>query len=258
MIVTQEMRDYPNEHRDRVRAFLGDRFDRPSAIPSAARLGFICYTNRCGSHFLADCLLSTGKLNYAGEWFHADHIIAKCDGESLPDLGAFLGSALNEQQNGLYLSKVSVTQLIMLAEAGILDRIIARSAFIVLERNDKLGQAISYALALGTEQWTSEHEQRTAPEQVPFAPDIVSGFIEGLTVEMMLFDRFFAHNGIVPCHVIYEDLLAAPQQAVARIGAFLGFPGLVCDPARMRFGQQRTAVNEDWRRRYLEWQRRQR
>jgi LPS sulfotransferase NodH len=255
MIITSEMRSYPNEHRDRITQHFGGACASLDLIPSDIRYGLICFTNRCGSHFLAECLASSAYLNNAGESFHADLVISDSLALGHQDLGAFVGNHVREyQQNGIFLTKTSATQLIMLAEAGILDRIAQNTCFILLERCDKLAQAISYAVAWGSNSWTSEQAPSTDPSLVDFPPDIISGFIDGVTFEMLLLERFFARNGISPHRVFYEDLEADPAGGTARVGGWLGLSNLRFDQSKIHLKRQRGTVNDEWRRQFREWQ----
>ncbi len=168
------------------------------------------------------------------------------------DLGQYVGwLARTNGRTDTLVSKVSVTQLAILVEAGILDQLLERTSFILLERDDKLGQAISYALALGTNRWTSAHELRLAPQAVPYAANVITGFIRGVATEMSLFYQFFGLNGIVPMHVSYEQLVATPETVIARIGEWLNLPDVRFVRSALRLERQAGAVNETWRKRFL-------
>ena len=244
--------NYPNEHRDRIKAHFGSAPTDFSAIPATTRFVFICFTNRCGSHFLAEALTSSRVLNYAGEMFNAETIIADSRKHELKDLGQYVGFLVrSEARNGFLLAKISATQLAMLAQAGILDHIADRVSYIVLERDDKLGQAISYALAFRTGRWTSEHKSTIVPGQVEFSAKLVRDFIDGVVTELGLFQLFFATNGAIPIHVSYEALDSMPEMIVARIGKWLGLPNLRFVPSAVRFKRQSSETNWIWREKFL-------
>lgn len=244
--------DYPNGHRDLINAHFGSASADLSAIPPATRFVFICFTNRCGSHFLADGLTSSGILNYAGEMFNAETIIADSRKQGLADLGQYVGFLVGANaRNGFLVAKISVTQLAVLAQAGILDHIASRVSYIVLEREDKLGQAISYALALRTGRWTSEHESTIAAKNVEFSRDLIESFIRGVIAEIELFQVFFGLNGITPLHISYEMLDAMPAVMIPWIGERLGLRGLRFVPAAIRFKRQSDETNWIWREKFL-------
>ncbi|MBV8397198.1 MAG: hypothetical protein JOZ17_00450, partial [Acetobacteraceae bacterium] len=161
LVLPKELIDYPNEHGDLIQAHFGNVAADLAAIPSDTRFVLICFTNRCGSHFLADALASSGTLNRAGEMFNAEIVVGDSKAYGLCDIGQFVGRlARTASKHGILVSKATVTQIAVLAKAGVLDHILPRTSFLLLERSDQLGQAISYALALGTDQWTSAHEAR--------------------------------------------------------------------------------------------------
>lgn len=244
--------DYPNGHRDLVDAHFESRSADLSAIPSAIKFVFICFTNRCGSHFLADGLTSSGALNYAGEMFNAETVIADSRKHGVADLGQYIGFLVRSNaRNGFLVAKVSVTQLALLAQAGILDHLSSRLSYIVLEREDKLGQAISYALALRTGRWTSEHESKVATKNVEFSRDLIESFIRGVIAEMELFQTFFGLNGIIPLHISYEMLDAMPHVIIPWVGERLGLPGLRFASAAIRFKRQSDETNWIWREKFL-------
>ena len=253
LFLPKRLATYPNEHADLISSHFAGAAADVGAIPRDMRFVFICFTNRCGSHFLAEGLASSGLLNGAGEMFNAETVIADSKAQGLRDLGQYVGFLTREFSfNNTLVSKVSVTQLALLVQTGILDSICDRSSFILLERDDKLGQAISYALALGTGGWTSGHKTRIEPGQVPFSAEIVSNFIKGLAEEIGLFHHFFAANGLAPMHVSYEMLEAIPEIMLTRIGAFLGMPGLRFVRSALLLRRQRDDVNLLWRQRFLE------
>jgi len=252
LVLPQELITRPDEHGEQINAYYGNAAADLTAIGDGLRFVFICFTNRCGSHFLAEALASSDVLNNAGEMFHADIVIGDSKAYGLHDLGAYVGHlARSNQRNGILVSKLSVTQMGMLAQAGILDHILTRTSFILLERDDKLAQAISYALALGSGRWTSAHEADVALEDVPFAPEVVAGFIGGIATELSLFHRFFGLNGIVPIHVSYETLDAMPGSIVPWVGKRLGLPDLMFTPSTLRLQRQASQVNQAWRERFL-------
>jgi trehalose 2-sulfotransferase len=127
--IPKELMAYPNEHGDLIEAHFGGVAADLSAIPTNMRFILICFTNRCGSHFLADVLASSGVLNRAGEMFNAEIVVNDSKAYGLRDMGQFVGHlARAASKNGILVSKATVTQMATLAKTGVLDHILSRTS----------------------------------------------------------------------------------------------------------------------------------
>ena len=63
--------------------------------------------------------------------------------------------------------------------------------------------------------------------------------------------RFMMLNGLVPLQVTYEQLTGYPRKTGQVLCAYLGRPGLACDPAKVSLRRQATGLNRAWRTRFL-------
>ena len=213
---------------------------------------FLCFTNRCGSNYLAALLASTGALNDAGEVFLANVVLNHARTRGLGSLrGYMVHLPLLVPMVGRRMAvKTSIDQLIMLADAGILDALLPRARFILLERRDRLGQAISRSIAGQTGRWTSAQSSRITPAELQYSRAAIETEMAHVDLANHAFYAFFAANGIVPLHLVYEDVVADPQGAVDQAGRYLGIEGPVANPARIGISRQADAVNAAWRARY--------
>jgi LPS sulfotransferase NodH len=242
----------PAYHAQRIREHLGSGMEQPGRLPADVHFVFLCFTNRSGSNYLANLLSSTGQLNKADEVFNHDRVIEACRVHKLPSLHAYLAHVARETAvNSALLTKLAIDQLVMLVECGLLDRIIGRSRFIVMERLDKLGQAISLAIAEQNGRWAWYLPAKRADEELRFSRERVIELLDSITLQHCGFDRFFAWNSITPVVAHYESLVADPQALVAAIGAQLGFGALRIDETRLELQPQATAMNRSWRKRFL-------
>ncbi len=238
-------------HRGPVEALFGPNPPVEPIDPSLNFL-FICFTNRSGSNYLAHLIAATGVLNVAEEVFNESTVRAHAAEQRLASLHAyvnFLGRRLN--MSGWLTAKIGIEQLVMLTETGILGEIIGRTRFILIERQDRVAQAVSRAIAVQNRQWTSEQDAAVPDAALVYTRAELEAHAALVAFHNVAFYRFFASNGLAPMHISYEALLQAPQQHLSAIGAWLGFDRFAGDPATLSIRRQDSPVKQVWRARYL-------
>ncbi|MBU6449116.1 MAG: hypothetical protein KGQ26_05755, partial [Rhodospirillales bacterium] len=139
----------------------------------------------------------------------------------------------------------------VLAVAGIFDKIIDRCKFVVIERNDKLSQAISHAIAFQTGRFMSTMPDSEAAPVLKFNTDELTTIIEDISESYKQFSLFFSRNGIVPTHVMYEHLVADPEAVIKYVGRQIGFSDLKSERSKVTLAKQANATNLEWRQAYL-------
>ena len=242
-----------NGHRDALTAAFGAlRPGEPFDPPDLDYL-FILYTNRCGSNFLASALASTGQLPQAGEIFNAETVRGHAQQRRLGSLRQYFTHLPDFVPHTAWLAaKLAVSHVDLLTEAGILPRIRSRTRFILLERQDRLAQAISRSIAWQNQQWTSEQAKAIPDAALVYARPCIEQQLRQIERENGLLYRFLTDAGATPFHLSYEALIADPASTIRAIGDWLGLPGLRFDPSRVPLTRQGNAVNAVWRRRYLQ------
>ena len=250
LIIPPELQAIERYHREPLARLFGP--DPPACpIDPELKFLFICFTNRCGSNYLAHLIASTGVLNVAEETLNEstvrDHAVRE-GLRSIHEYVNFLGRRLN--MSGWLTAKVGIEQLLILTEAGLLDAIIGRTKFILIERQDRVAQAVSRLIAEQNQQWTSEQPSAIPDDRLVYARDRLDRQCAAIAFHNAAFYRFFASNGLVPKHVGYEELLRSPQQHVSDIGAWLGFDDLIGQPGAVRIRRQGSAVKQAWQARY--------
>jgi len=160
----------------------------------------------------------------------------------------FLCRRLN--MSGWLTAKIGIEQLVMLTEADVLDQIIDRAHFILIERQDRLAQAISRLVAIQNQQWTSEHAARMPEEALVYSRAIIQEQEAQIAEQVFSFYRFFASNNLVPKHLSYEALMQRPQEHLADIGAWLGLKPFIGDLSTLPIQRQTSAVKQAWRVRF--------
>jgi LPS sulfotransferase NodH len=178
-------------------------------------------------------------------------VVAAARRAGLGSFPAYLGHLADTGSAGGWLAlKVGVHQLRLLGEAGFLDAVAPRLRFLLVDRRDRVAQAVSRVIAEQTGRWAA-----FMPARPGVTPAYDRGRIEAAMAEigdfMRGFDSFFAANAIAPVRVMYEELVARPQAEVDRVLAALGMPPAPIDTSRLRWRSQHGALNVAWRRQYL-------
>ncbi len=250
LVVPPELLTVERYHRDPLDRMFGPNPPR-SPIDPALKFLFVCFTNRCGSNYLAHLIASTGIINLAEEAFNESVVREHAEEHglrSLHDYVNFLGRRLN--MSGWLTAKISVEQLVMLTECGILDEIVGRTKFILIERQDRVAQAVSRLVAAQNSQWTSQQAPMMPDDQLVYSRERLDRQQATIEFSNHAFYRFFATNGLAPKHIAYEALLRAPDRHLAEIGAWLGFDAFAGNPAALPIQRQESAVKSAWKARY--------
>ena len=237
-------------HRNALLPLFGPSPPREPIDPGM-RFLFLCFTNRSGSNFLAHLIASTGILNTAEEVFNAPTMQSHVQAHGLRSLSGyvnFLCRRLN--MSGWLTAKIGIEQLVMLTEADVLDQIIDRARFILIERQDRPAQAISRLVAIQNQQWTSEQVAKMPEEALVYSRDIIRQQEAEVAAQVFGFYSFFASNNLVPKHLAYEAVIQHPQEHLADIGAWLGLEPFIGNVAALPIRRQTSAVKQVWRARY--------
>ncbi len=241
-----------DEHETRIEAHFGvDSVCCLDGEPAAvARTIFLCFTNRCGSAYLASLLSATGRLPRAGEPFNHPFVINRSAKQQLDSFAGYCRQfARGNAKGGIAAAKVGCRQLFMLAKWGYPGGLFADPRFIFVTRDDLLDQAISFSIADQTRAWTSGDKPVTdSPE---YSREDIANRINGISGENALFERFFALNGIRPLRVSYEAMTANPERTLARVAKFLDLPTLELNLEKVSLSKQGDATNREWRSRFL-------
>lgn len=237
-------------HGAAIAAALPGRDGDTVALPDLTYV-FIVFANRSGSTYLGELLASTGYFNLAEEALNSDHVIAACQARGLDSFPQYFAQfAAERAKNGHFVVKASIGQIAVLAGHGILGRIVPQARFIVVQRMDKLGQAISWHIASQTGLFTSYHAPRDRPPP-QYDRQALAQIMVAVAEQEARTGLFFGLNGLVPLQLTYELLTMRRGLAVELVCDFLGAHAPEYDPAKIRLRRQATALNDDWRARFL-------
>jgi len=241
-----------NGHRDKLEQHFGPLKREVSRLPQNVSFVFLCFLNRSGSNYLAELLASGGQYNRAMEILNYPAVIEMSQRRGFARFQDFFSdTVVRHQKSERFFVKAALQHLDILTRAGVLDQIAERSRFVMIERNDVLGQAISFAIAFATGAFSSEAEGSGEPHEVAYSRERLERHIYGIAHSRQQFAQFFGRNGIVPLRVMYEQLVADPEGEVVRLARDLGLSNFRLDMSRLRLERQAGPVNEEWRRRYL-------
>jgi LPS sulfotransferase NodH len=168
------------------------------------------------------------------------------------DRAAYLSALLDRKTgpNGIFGFKAQFFQLAEAFPDWQVEAAFPSLRYVYITRRDRLRQAISWARAVQTGWWASDHE---APEHVPVVYDRaqIDRLIDGIAERARRWEELFERIGSKPLRTTYEDLVAAPQATVRTVLRHIGADvpdDLAVGPPTLE--QQSDLTTEQWVRRY--------
>jgi LPS sulfotransferase NodH len=210
---------------------------------------FIAGVHRSGSTLLCAMLSATGRLGAPDEYFKPAGKGAADDAEIARRLT--LPATRGMTANGVAAVKIFANHFRDIAPRCNLDLWYPTLGFVMVQREDKLAQAISWARANQTKQFRAWDRQKAEPR---YARDAISASLAKILTLEAEWDFFFARNDIRPVRVTYEGFLADPHRSVRAICELVGEEVPPSLPAIDELGLkvQRDGLTQDWRERYLQ------
>ena len=232
-------------------------------IPEAAELSpdaaadvdlslFICFSNRCGSNYLAELLEATGELPPATEGFNHPTVTSAAKQHQLTSFADYCKHfATHAAKKRRFACKVSAAQLFTLAQLGYLGTIFPRPHFIHIQRYDVIAQAISFLLAKSTRAFASYHAPQVAESDVAFDGDKLTIMIGNFDRSNATLRDFLLMNRLEHLPVLYEHLAAHPHVVLKHIFDWIGLDEPVLRRTRLRHERQVSSVKDEWYARYV-------
>jgi LPS sulfotransferase NodH len=211
----------------------------------------ICTEPRSGSVFLCRLLRSTGVLGQPTEYFNAEAVRNRGPADYPLDPEAQLAEIprLGSTANGVYGLKIFGHQFDAVKSTRWAERL-PSLAFVHLQRQDLLGQAISHARAMQTQQWTSSYP---AGVEAVYDRELINNALVQAAREQTRWCYYFARNGIAPLNLLYEQIVQSPQETVEAVGRLIGLSETpkvdLEEVGDLRI--QRDALSDAWRARFL-------
>lgn len=210
-----------------------------------ARGYVICSEHRSGSTFLCELLSSTGVLGYPDEFFRDPmfDLQLERDPALLQDILQRASTPNKVFGIKVFSNQFDITSRLRWAELPGL-------TFIHLERRDLLGQAISYVKALQTGRYLPGETARGKPN---YDRKAIDRHLRRMSDGQLRWRRYFARNGIDPLWLVYEEMIADPEAALAAVADRMGVnvPKKL-DTSAVNLVPLRDEISEAWRIRFIE------
>ena len=244
--------DKPGGHGGGIARYFGSAAYIDSQADSiGVPLVILAFFNRSGSNLLAAALRDSGAYRGFREQLNHGNVIKAAEDCGLENFEAYIRhiSAPARAAGVPFGVKASPEQIGMLHHFGVL-RLFARVDVLHIERDDVLGQAISYCIADDTKRWSSLHK---APPEAEPAYDgeriravMREAALAGLRVRLVC-----ETLGLNRIPVSYEELAADSQATVRRLSTVLNvsLEGHTLQPPALR--KQAGATNTLFRERFL-------
>ncbi len=195
-----------------IRNWMGRRLDFPG--PAALRKSYVVASSyRCGSTFFCSELWRTGVLGAPAEYLNIGEgrmlrdVMAKRLQASSPEDYFVKLLARRTSRNGVFGMKAHFHHFepALAWCPSMLERL-SPVTYIVLNRRDKLAQAVSMARAMQTNAWTS---MDGAAAMTPrYDEGLIRQCLEEIERQRLGWLRWFEVNAIAPVVVSFEDLIA--------------------------------------------------
>jgi LPS sulfotransferase NodH len=228
--------------------------------PSVSYL--VCATQRSGSNLLCGLLKGTGIAGRPEEYFWRGHEPCWARRWGASGRVEYVNGAIREgTRNGVFGAKVLWPHLPNLlakleaaqgredlAERALLEGTFPGLRFVWIRREDVIAQAVSYARAVQTDQWTA---LAPPPDRVPrFDFAQIHWLVGEIEEQNAAWRRWFRATGITVFEVTYEDLVADMQAVTRNVLGFLGVAASGDTPIEPQHARQADSVNADWAARY--------
>jgi LPS sulfotransferase NodH len=213
----------------------------------------VCSLPRSGSSLLCDVLAGTELAGAPTEYFDRNQLEAFEREWGVAGIDEYLEAlrAKKTSPNGVFGLKAHFHQLRDFLGEHDLDAELPGLRLLYIRRRDRVRQAVSWARAIQTGQWASDHPCGTATPRYDTAE--IRVLVERIEREEVQWEELFRRRGDAPLRIDYEELTPDPGAAVRRVLRFIGVEvdeGF--EPPAPSIARQADNLSEDWVRRYLE------
>lgn len=198
---------------------------------------------RSGSNLLCGKMRTTGVLGYPTEYFrHWD----------TPEMASaercVIAATKGRTPNGVVAFKLFPEHFDRLQAEIRLTEWFPDPVWVLLERRDLLGQAISLARAMQDGKWSSTG---TATGVAEYSREQIEASLRKIVVGNARWASFFARAGIEPLRFVYEDIDGDFDSVCRAIAARLGLDEPMPPTTDVSIKPQRDVLNDEWRARFV-------
>lgn len=229
------------------------RLDFPAAVP-VKNFYLIASSERCGSTYLCLKLWQTRTLGAPWEYLnYQTEMVAMARRWGTKNVGDYLRRVVEcrTSANGTFAIKAHYHHFshVLGHYPQLLDAL-PPPRFIVMQRKDRLGQAISLARAIQTNAWSSFASAAGKPV---YDAVLISRCLRKIELQVSGWTRWFADRQVEPLVVDYDELVARPDDVVTAVRDFLGIiePSEVPAAPIPMVERQADRISAEWRARYV-------
>lgn len=215
----------------------------------------LCTAPRCGGTLLGSLLFQSKIMGVPHEYFHPEEVISNlCKRWELPtktEDTVYMEAILSKRtsSNGIFGLKAHYSQIAPLTESNAFKSFLKRvNCFVHVTRRDLIAQAVSYAIAHQSREWSSLHNVEANPS---YDANLISNALNDILSQTLQWQRFFAVNGISPVEIVYEDLIENPnlncQQICTQMNVLTDHDFSI---KKSPLNKQSTDLNTEWIKRF--------
>lgn len=215
--------------------------------PPVANSYVVFSTPRCGSSLLCEALCNTGLAGVPTEYFDENTRIELCRQWQIESWDDYIKELFKRKtgSNAVFGFKAHFHQYEIAFGTDLIPPIFPNLKFIWLTRQDKVRQAVSYAKAIQTNQWSSLFESTNdAPK---FDYQQIKQLHRQTENEEDRLVAFAQTHAIEPLKLIYEQIVEAPFDAARQCLDYLGIALPADQPLEaLTLTRQSDNVTEAW------------
>tara|TARA_R110001599_G_scaffold145321_1_gene327626 strand:- start:81268 stop:82086 length:819 start_codon:yes stop_codon:yes gene_type:complete len=241
-------------HEEKLRDyFVG--FDIPTDTSALKKpVCIMLFTNRSGSSLVSEHMRSAPQFTGFGEPLNARWIIERCEREGLSSFAAYLRwetTRLYQHKPEAFLGmKASYGQAMMLMRSKAIPRFFDDVRWVVIQRDDLLSQAVSFAIADQTKQWHSFDSGK--PVDPVYDYQDIRRRLHGFAHSSMAINMFCSIFDIRPYRIVYDEFACDPVAGARALASYLGVDDVTIDSEALQMERQRDSFSAEFRRRFLE------